>query len=140
MQKPASNIEAKEIRKLGMYFLGFAALLSILVTLKYARTGGMPWQVYLAGGFAAAGTACLALGERAEGIYRAWTALGLLMGKVVSPLVLGILYYIVLTPFGIALRMAKPDPLGMKIRRDGESYWREPEIRKSSKASLLRQF
>jgi hypothetical protein len=140
MQKRTSSIEPKEIRKLGIYFLGFSALLAALVIHKFVRTGGLPWQGYLSGGFAVAGAACFALGKKAEGIYRAWRALGLFLGKVISPLVLGILYYLVLTPFGIVLRMTKPDPLDMKIRRGSKSYWREPEVRKSSKASLLRQF
>lgn len=140
MEKQASNIEPKEIRKLGIYFLVFAVLLSFLVAHKLGRAGVFPWQGFPAAGFAVAGAVCLVLGKRAVGIYRAWTALGLFLGRFVSPVVLGILYYAVLTPFGFVLRLTKPDPLDMKIRRDGKSYWREPEVRKSTKASLLRQF
>lgn len=140
MQTPRPDIPSREIRKLGIYFLGFAALLSVLVLFKLARSGTLPWQGYLAAVFAAAGAACLVLGARAEGVYRAWAALGMLLGRIVSPLVFGLLYYLILTPFGLALRWMKPDPLGLRIRREDASYWREPEVRRSSRKSLLRQF
>ena len=42
---------------------------------------------------------------------KAWYQLGLLMGRVVSPIVLGILFFILITPIAIVMRMAGRDPL-----------------------------
>jgi len=54
---------------------------------------------------------------------RLWTKLGVLLGKVVSPIALGILLYAVLTPLALVLRLTGRDPLRLKIDRDTDSYW-----------------
>jgi hypothetical protein len=54
---------------------------------------------------------------------RLWTQLGVLLGKVVSPIALGVLFYAVLTPVALALRFTGRDPLRLKFDRDADSYW-----------------
>jgi hypothetical protein len=56
-------------------------------------------------------------------LNRLWMKLGLLIGKVISPIALGILFYGVMTPMGAAIRLAGKDPL--RLRRDPavDSYW-----------------
>jgi hypothetical protein len=55
-------------------------------------------------------------------LNKIWFALGLLMGKVVSPIVLGILFFIVITPVAIGMRLFGRDALLMK-KRSVSSYW-----------------
>lgn len=43
--------------------------------------------------------------------YRAWMKLGLLLSKITTPLFLGIVYYIVITPTGLIARLFRSDPL-----------------------------
>jgi hypothetical protein len=54
---------------------------------------------------------------------RLWTQLGVLLGKVASPIALGILFYAVLTPVALVVRVTGQDPLRLKLDRDAESYW-----------------
>jgi hypothetical protein len=54
---------------------------------------------------------------------RLWTQLGVFLGKVVSPIALGILLYAVFTPLALVLRWTGRDPLRLKIDRDADSYW-----------------
>lgn len=54
---------------------------------------------------------------------RLWTRLGLLMGQVVSPVALGILFYAVFTPIGWIARVAGKDPLRLKFDATAASYW-----------------
>lgn len=54
---------------------------------------------------------------------RLWTQLGVLLGKVVSPIALGILFYAVLTPIALVFRLTGQDPLRLKLDRDADSYW-----------------
>src|SRR3954464_4676730 len=82
---------AGEVRRLGLVFLAAATLLFALSAWK-ARAGHWPWQAGASALFAGAGLYCLALGARARGVHRAWTALGDALGRIVSPLVLGVLY------------------------------------------------
>ncbi len=61
-------------------------------------------------------------------LNRQWTRLGVLLGKVVSPVALGLLFYGVIAPLGIVMRLAGKDPLRLKFDRAAASYWisREP--------------
>ena len=51
-----------------------------------------------------------------------WFALGLLLGKVVSPIVLGVLFFILITPVAIGMRLFGRDALLIK-KRTVSSYW-----------------
>ena len=54
------------------------------------------------------------------------------LGWVMSHLILGVIYYLVVTPIGLALRAAGRDPLHRRFDRDAKSYWivraRKPEV------------
>ena len=56
-------------------------------------------------------------------LNRLWTKLGGLLGKVVAPIALGILFYVVVTSFGILMRLAGKDPLHLKREPSAKSYW-----------------
>ena len=56
---------------------------------------------------------------------RLWMRLGLLLGLVVSPVVLAILFYVVFTPFGLVMRALGHDPLRLKADANASSYWIE---------------
>ena len=57
-------------------------------------------------------------------LNKAWYRLGLLMGKVVSPIVLGILFFIVISPVAIVTRLFGRDVLLLR-KRNVNSYWIE---------------
>ena len=137
-----------EVRRLGAVFLAAALILAGLSAWK-ARAGRMgdwgdwgqlPWQAAAAAAFAALGLLCLVLGARARGIHTAWTALGEAMGRVVSPVVLAVLYFVVVTPFGLASRLRRRDPLGLKPDPASPTYWRAPIRKRTDRAGLLRQY
>ena len=61
-------------------------------------------------------------------LNRAWTKLGLLLFKIVNPIVLGLIFLVTIIPIGLALRAFGKDPLRLRFDRDDQSYWipREP--------------
>ena len=61
-------------------------------------------------------------------LNRAWTKLGLVMFKVVNPLVLGLIYLTTIVPIGLLMRLMGRDLLSLKFDRQAASYWvvREP--------------
>lgn len=61
-------------------------------------------------------------------LNRQWIKFGLLLGKLVSPIALAIVYYGVLTPIAMTVRFAGKDPLRLKREVNAASYWipREP--------------
>ncbi len=65
--------------------------------------------------------------QRLEPLNKLWFELGVLLGKVVNPIVLGTLFFLVITPLALIMRLAGRDALLLK-KRDAPSYWvnREP--------------
>ena len=52
-----------------------------------------------------------------------WTKLGVLLYRIVSPVVLGLLFYLTVTPIALLLRLLGKDPLRLRRDPDGASYW-----------------
>lgn len=68
-----------------------------------------------------------------------WTRLGILLGKVMTPVVTGLLLYVVFTPVAIILRLRGKDLLKLSPDPAAESYW---EIRNPAdeRISMINQF
>lgn len=70
-------------------------------------------------------------------VYRAWMGLAHAISKVTTPIFMGIVYYLVLTPIGILRRIFGGDP--MKHPAVDDSFWRvRPEDKR--RGDLNRQF
>ena len=59
-----------------------------------------------------------------------WFKFGIFLGKVVSPIILGFIFFIVVTPTGILVRFFKKDLLNLKFHSK-KSYWIEKSGPKS---------
>ena len=59
--------------------------------------------------------------SRLRGVYQAWMMLGLILNKIVAPIVLGLVFYLVVTPTGLVMRLAGKDPLSLKTPAGRES-------------------
>jgi hypothetical protein len=57
------------------------------------------------------------------GLNRLWIKLGVFLGKLVSPIALGVLFFGVLVPIGVLMRLAGKDPLRLKCDAGAASYW-----------------
>jgi len=55
-------------------------------------------------------------------IYRAWMHFGLLASRVMTPLVLGIVFFVMITPMAMIMRLMGKDPLRRALDRNQESY------------------
>ena len=55
-------------------------------------------------------------------LNRLWFKCGLLLGKFISPLIMGIIFFVVVTPIGIIMRLLKKDLLNLKYNKK-ETYW-----------------
>lgn len=114
------HVEGSSDRAFGLVVAGAF----LLVTLGPLRHGHMPrwWALAVASVFALVAVLKPVLLAR---LNRLWTKLGILLGKVVSPIALGILFYGVLTPVALIMRLARKDPLRLKLDHHADSYWIE---------------
>ena len=54
-------------------------------------------------------------------LNRSWIQFGTFLGKIISPIVMGFVFFFVVTPIGILVRILKKDVMGLK--RGASSYW-----------------
>ena len=82
------------------------------------------WVDYALGGV---GLPLVILGLIAPAILaplnRGWNKLGLLLFKVVNPIVLGLIFLLTIVPIGLLLRAFGKDPLRLAFEPDAKSYW-----------------
>ena len=69
---------------------------------------------------------------------RLWFAFGLVLGRIISPLALGIVFFAVITPTSFILRLRKRDLLRLHPV-DVTSYWKEKKVKKLDAVSFTRQ-
>ena len=58
-------------------------------------------------------------------LNRLWTKIGLFLHNIASFVVLGLLFYLMITPIGVARRMLGRDPLRLRLEPGARSYWIE---------------
>jgi Saxitoxin biosynthesis operon protein SxtJ len=56
-------------------------------------------------------------------LNRLWFRLGLALHRVVNPLVMGLLFFVVITPVGLLMRLCGKRPLALEFEREATSYW-----------------
>ena len=70
-------------------------------------------------------------------LNKIWIKLGEVLGIIISPIVMFLVYFIVLTPISLIIRLFGKDLLGLKFFKKNDSYW---IIRKSNLGSMNNQF
>ena len=73
-------------------------------------------------------------------LNRAWFKFGLLLGLVVNPLILGGVFFLVITPMAVFRRLWGKDSLHLKFNLCLESYWIDRNPPGPKPSSMTRQF
>ena len=73
-------------------------------------------------------------------LNRGWMQLGLAMGRVVNPIITGVLFFGVFAPVGVILRMRGKDPLRLRFDAKAESYWIRRTAEVAPSGTMARQF
>ena len=84
-----------------------------------------PWLIALA---ALTAAVTVMRDQWLEPLNRAWMRFGALLNRIVSPLVLGLIFFVVFTPVGMVMRLAGRDAMSRRFEPGRRSYWvpREP--------------
>ena len=69
-------------------------------------------------------------------LNKLWFKFGLLLGKIVTPLIMGFIFFIVVTPIGILMRLLRKDLLNLKYDKK-KTYWIE---KTGPKSKMKNQF
>ncbi len=70
---------------------------------------------------------------------RLWMQLGELLGRFMSPLILGFIFFLIITPIAIFVRLLGRDELSLK-RVETNSFWKERDLEKQPSKSFNTQY
>jgi hypothetical protein len=123
LRRSSEPVATSSDRSFGLVFAAFFAVW----TLHNWWRGGRGWPIELA--IAAVFlVAALLRPKLLQWPNWAWSKLGLLLGAIVTPIVMALLFFLVITPIGLLMRLTGKDPLRLRGPRRADSYWivREP--------------
>lgn len=69
-----------------------------------------------------------------------WTKFGLLLHRIVNPVVMGLIFFLTVTPTALLFRVLGKDPLRLKFDPAAESYWIERDPPGPTPDSMSQQF
>jgi ABC-type Fe3+-siderophore transport system permease subunit len=133
-RRPASSAGGSD-RGFGLVF----AVVFMIIGLFPLWSGTPPyaWALVLAAAFL---MLALAWPRALHPLNRLWTAFGLALHKIVSPVILAILYYGTVVPTGVALKLFGKDPLQRRFDVTRSSYWIMRDPPGPSGESMKNQF
>lgn len=113
------ELDEKGLRNFGLKTgLIFIALFGLFLPIVFRRPLPLwPWGIAFFLGFPA-----LFLPVMLKPIYFIWMKVGLALGWINTRIILSIIFYIVIFPIGLLMRMAGPDKMSRKFDREIGSY------------------
>lgn len=132
------EVKGSSDRGFGLTVGGILLAIAALRTWLHDGFGTVEWLL------APIGIALVVLGlvwpSSLAGPNRAWTRLGLLMFKVISPIVLALMYVTTFVPIGLIMRACRRDPLRLKPDPSASTYWVEREPPGPAPETMIHQF
>jgi len=116
-------VEGGSERSFGLVFTTFFAIVGLWPLLDGAPPRG--WALMMAALFL---ILAITRPSLLVPLNRLWKKLGLALHKIVNPIVMGLIFFVCITPMGLIGRLFGRDALKLKLEPNGGSYWirREP--------------
>lgn len=122
-------------RSFGLVFSVFFAIIAIMPLLQGHRP--RLWLIILSALFL---LIALLKPSLLNSINLVWTKFGIVLHKIVSPIALGFLFFLVVTPIGMLMRFLGKDPLALRFDRSASTYWIVRIPSRPDPASFKNQF
>ena len=129
------EVRGSSDRAFGLVFAAVFAIVGL-----WPLMGGGPLRIW-ALGVAAAFLAAAALRPKfLAPLNRIWTVIGLFLHRIANFVILSLLFYLVITPTGLMLRLFGKDPLRLRFEPGARSYWIERQPPVPAPETIKRQF
>jgi hypothetical protein len=113
-----NEITNKQLRSFGVSVGGIFAVIGLWPVVVHHQDARW-WAVILA---VLLVVPALVFPRSLSWVYQRWMALGHILGWINTRIILGLVFYLVVTPIGIFRRLLGKDPMGKEIRADMDSY------------------
>lgn len=105
-------------RSFGLVFAAFFALIAL-----WPLKSGGDIRLWAAGAAAAFLLAALVVPRALKPFNIVWFKFGMVLHHVMTPLIMGLLFFLTVTPVGLLMRATGKDPMRLKRDAKAESYW-----------------
>ena len=112
------EIEAGSERTFGIVFSAVFVIMG-LYPLWHGEEARI-WVLIMAGAFL---LAALVAPRILRPLNRLWSRFGVLLHKLVSPVIMGLLFFVAVTPTALIMRLAGKDPLRLRLDPEARTYW-----------------
>lgn len=119
MNTTIPELDRHGLRQFG---LTMAGIIAGLFGLAFPLLLGVPWALWpwvIAGVFT---LWSLLLPQTLNPVYYGWMRFGLFMGRIMNPLILGIVFFLLFVPMGWAMRLLASDPMRRRLEPNAPSY------------------
>lgn len=115
----------------------FAAVFAIIGLYPLLRGDVRWWALVVAALFL---LVALVRPETLHPLNRLWFRFGLLLNRIVSPIIMGLVFVLAVVPTGLIMRLRNRDLLRQRFDPDARSYWIEVDEDLRAKSSMRNQF
>lgn len=129
------SVQGSSNRAFGIVFTVFFALIG-LWPLPWGGSTRW-WAVGVAAVFL---LAALVFPKTLAPLNRAWMRFGLLLHKIVNPVIMGLIFFLTVTPTALIMRALGKDPLRRRLDKNATTYWIDRAPPGPDPDSMPRQF
>lgn len=119
----------------GLVLIGIAAF--IWWRKGWVATGAVQWLGGIGGVLTVLG---LTVPTILLPVYRVWMALAVVLGFVMTRVILSVVFYLIMTPIGLIMRLLGKDPMERTLKPEDSSYWIKKEYRDDSGARMEKYY
>lgn len=130
------NKDSREARRFGIV-LSIVLLVVGVVIPTIKKSPIHLWAVYASG---TVFTLSVFVTKAFVPIFKAWMKVAHLISKIISSIILGLFFYLIISPVGIVMKCFGRDPLSRKWKKDDNSYWIKRDPKLSDPKRIERQF
>ncbi len=113
------KLDSKGLREFGLLLGGLiAGLFGLLVPVL--RHHSPPWWPWVIGGVLC--VLALVAPKTLNPVYIGWMRFGLLLSAIETPIILGIVFYLILMPMGMIKRLLGDDPMHRELKKTRDTY------------------
>ena len=135
MSDEIKKLDKKGLRDFGLLIGSLIAVLFGLAV-PLLRRHSLPWQPWAVGGVLV--LLALVAPKSLNPVYHAWMRFGLILNKIETPIVLGIVFYLIIWPMGVIKSLFGEDAMRRKLNPKMDTYRVPSKAR--TKVSMERPF
>jgi len=115
------DLDTKGLRQFGLMLGGILIVLFGFLLPWSRRWENLPNYQWIAVGALVVAWALIAP-DSMRGLYNGWMRISMIIGNVMNRIILSIVYFVVITPMGVVMRMMAKDPMRRKLDKSVASY------------------